>query len=528
MKQYRGTFYDQLNLLAEKYRDKTAIICEDKNISYSELLSACEKGAVKLIQDGLQKGDKVILWGFNCIEWVICFYSVMLAGGTAVLMNYGIHADEAGKLGKKVKASRLLYGKTGAIISTSSALQLAAEEAGIEAKKVCPFTDYTCTEEVIKDTCILQTINEQTDSKDTQVIIYTTGTTAEPKAVQLSAYSIINDAIGAYELLKNSNIGKCSCNALPLFHSYGMVVLQVYLYCGKTVCLLPVIKAEIIADVVAREICDDMASVGSVYAMLTRLPDFSEKIKGKLNLCIVGGGFTGAKEMMRLEKAFGGASILCGYGQTECSPVISVEIIQDSLEKRASSVGHILPGLDVRVWHKEKGYVPSGETGEIIVKGYCTMNGYFGVTQGDTSLDERGYLHTGDLGYISEDNMLHLTGRMKEIIVRCGENVSPLEVEEALCEIDDVLEARVIGIPHDILGESVEACVVMKEIPANPSEAEKTSERLKRQLRKKLSSYKVPNHILLLERFPLNATGKTDNRQLRELLLQKNISDQEE
>ena len=124
--------------------------------------------------------------------------------------------------------------------------------------------------------------------------------------------------------------------------------------------------------------------------------------------------------------------------------------------------------------------------------------------------------------------MLHLTGRMKEIIVRCGENISPLEVEESLCEIDDVLEARVIGIPHDILGESVEACVVMKEIPANPSEAEKTSERLKRQLRKKRSSYKVPNHILLLERFPLNATGKTDNRQLRELLLQKIISDQEE
>ena len=512
MKIYEGTFYDQLREAERRYSTKTALICEEKRLTYHQLLRMSENAAVKLCGSGLKKGDRVVIWGSNSLEWVIAFYAVTIAGGTAVLMNYGVRAEEAGAMAKMVNAAMLLYGHSHTLINHPDSLNVMIHTAEIRPQHVIPFSALIQNEAAADDFSLLS--DRQIQSRETQVIIFTTGTTSRPKAVQLSAYSILNDAIAAYEMFEG-NVGKCTCNALPLFHSYGLIVLQVYLYCGRTVCLMPEIKAEIIADLVKAGVTDDMASVGAVYAMLTRLPDFLKNVSGRLKLCIVGGGFTAPEEMVRLERAFDGAWILCGYGQTECSPVISVEVPEDPLSLRSDSVGHILPELDVRIWQKEKGEVPTGETGEIIVKGYCTMNGYDGESAEDDPFDENGYLHTGDIGYLTEDGMLHLTGRMKEIIVRCGENVSPTEVEQALLSIEGIRAAKVMGAFHEIWGESVEACVMTESLPKDEKEAEQT---IQNALREKLSSYKVPSHILFFESFPMTSTGKTDSRELKAIL----------
>lgn len=508
------TFGELLKKNSSTFGDSPALICEGRQVSFSELCRLAEKGALTLIENGLKKGDRAVLWGFNSIEWVVAFYSVILAGGVAVLMNYGISSEEAGTLSKMVGASFLLFSQTKAAVNDSQAYHKAAGKAGIPLENIIPFGYLTENDNIAAEASFT---SKEENSRDTSVIIFTTGTTSGPKAVKLSAYSILNDAIGANEVL-SPNLKDSLCAALPLFHSYGLLVLHVYMVSGKRTHLMRVMKAEAIAGLIGNGDVTDMASVGAMYAMLTRLPQFEEKVSGRLNVCIVGGGFTTPAEMMRLEHAFGGAKILGGYGQTECSPVIAVESADDPLELRAVSVGHVLPGIEVRVWRNGSGFVSHGELGEIVIKGYCTMNGYFGSGRDSAPFDSEGWLHTGDIGRLIGDDMLQLTGRIKDIIVRCGENISPAEIEQALMTIRGVRCAKVLGAPHRIWGESVEACLVPEEDIGAEQEMD-FIESVMQVLRRKLSSYKVPAHIFLYKAFPLCDNGKLDIRTLREDML---------
>ncbi len=508
------TFGELLREKSEKCADAKALICDDRCVSFGELYRLAQKGACTLLKNGLQQGERVVIWGFNSIEWVAAFYSVILAGGIAVLMNYGISPEDAGELSGMVGASRLLYSMNRALMVDSTAPLRAADRAGINHERVSTIeslfdahageirSDFTSLEE---------------NSRSTTVIIFTTGTTSGPKAVQLSAYSILNDAAGALRVLE-PRIKDSLCIALPLFHSYGLLVLHVYIISGRRTHIIRSVKPEAIADLIAQGDVTDMASVGAIYAMMTRLPGFEDMVSGRLNVCIVGGGFTTPAEMMRLEQAFGGAKILCGYGQTECSPVVAVESADDPLELRAVSVGHILPGIDVRVWRKGTGFVSHGELGEIVIKGYCTMNGYYGSDRASEPFDSEGWLHTGDIGRLIDRDMLQLTGRIKDIIVRCGENVSPTEVEQALMDIRGVRTAKVMGAPHRIWGESVEACVVPEEEIAQDSESG-FIQNVMQEMRCRLSSYKIPSHIFLYSSFPLCDNGKVNIKALREDML---------
>ncbi len=465
------SFYEFLKEQSAAYGGRPAAACGDEELSYGELLARVESAAAELLQRGLKKGDRAVIWGFNSLEWLIAFYAVTAVGGVAVLMNYGISIADAGALAGNAGASMILYGGCRAGISQPDAPYAAADIAGIPRDRVIAISSLAqCRTEKSFSAAPVK-------ARDTQVIIFTTGTTSKPKAVCLSSYSIINDAVGAYEILK-SGLGNTVFIALPLFHSYGLLVCHVFLSCGKRVYLTPYLKPDTVARVIGSGEVDDMASVGAVYAMLTRLPHFEEKVKGRLNLCIVGGGFTTPAEMMRLEREFGGARILCGYGQTECSPVISVAAPDDTLETRAVSVGHILPG---------------------------TVSPF----------DDEGFLHTGDVGRLIDGDMLQLTGRLKDIIIRCGENISPAEIEQALTETDGVRSAKVMGFPHSIWGESVEACIVTEK-PVPLDEHEKVAAFMISELKKKLSSYKIPSHIFVYESFPLSENGKLDIHALRE------------
>ncbi|MEE3402822.1 MAG: class I adenylate-forming enzyme family protein [Acutalibacteraceae bacterium] len=514
MELYEGTFLMRLRDWREQYRDKPALCCENKVLSFRTLQEQAEQAAAVLLKNGFKAGEKAVLWGYNSIEWVIAFLAVTAAGGTAVLMNYGIRVKEAGALAKMVGAQWLLYGTTAATMHDPSAPETFAAAAGIATAHCQPFSFLQERSiDSAEQSALLNAAAMMTHPHDSQVIIYTTGTTAEPKAVQLSAYSILNDANGCYIMLQQ-DIGDSICNALPLFHSYGLLILFAYLSCGRTVYLVPLLKPDKIAALLHDHVIDDMASVGTIYEMLTRLPHFSETVASHLNIGIVGGGFTSPTEMMRLEQFFQGTKILCGYGQTECSPVISVERADDPLSLRAHAVGHILPGLDVRIWDEQKGFVRQGETGEIVVKGYCTMNGYYGRSRQEGPFDQDGWLHTGDIGRMIGEDVLQLTGRLKEIIVRCGENISPTEVEQALLSIKNIRSAKVLGWPHPIWGESIEACIVWEQPLISSQEETQIAEDILRQLRQKLSSYKLPSHIFFFEHFPLTTGGKTDRRAL--------------
>ncbi len=331
-------------------------------------------------------------------------------------------------------------------------------------------------------------------------------TTSIPKAVLQSSYSVLNNSEGAMTVLSD-DIGPSLCLALPMFHSYGLMVAHSSFALGRHVFLTPLLKPDTLMGMIHDNQITDMCSVGAIYGMLTSMPDFDEKLGGQLKLCIVGGGFTTPVEMMRFEKLLGGGKFLCGYGQTECSPVITVECGSDPLEKRAVSVGRSLPNHEVRIWNEGRGFAETGEIGEIVVKGPSLMNGYYGLPEEMQAIDKDGWLHTGDLGRFDEDGMLQFSGRIKDIIIKSGENISPVEIEKVLLEQPEIREAKVMGAAHPIWNESIEACVVLKTGTLDESD-------LRDRLKQRLGSFKVPSHFFVYDAFPLNENGKLNQRGL--------------
>lgn len=510
-------FPEVLKHLSETCADLPALTCGEQTLTFAQLRSAADAAAVKLIRAGVKKGDKVLLWGFNGIEWLIAFYGIVQAGGTAVLMNYGLKAPDVSALSAMVGASFAVIGANTISISSQEQAVKAVVSEKLTPDRILPIFTFAWSpeQEEISDEEreMLEKAEAAVDPKDSQVIIYTTGTTSLPKAVLLSSYSILSNAEGASMLL-GDDVSETICLALPMFHSYGLVVSQVYLALAKHVYLSPVLKPDTLAKMIAENDIKDLSSVGAIYGMLIRLPDFEQKLSGRLRTCIVGGGFTTPVEMMRLEKLFNSARLICGYGQTECSPIISVETFNDPLEKRAVSVGHSLPNHEVRIWSSEKGFLQQGEIGEIVVKGPSLMNGYYGLPAEKQAIDADGWLHTGDLGRFEEDGMLQFAGRIKDIIIRSGENISPVEIEKALLSEPDVRDAKVMGAPHPIWGESVEACIV-------PENGSIDTDDLVDRLKKVLSTFKVPSHFFVYDRFPLNENGKLDQRSLKADMLNR-------
>ena len=508
-------FESWLEDLAEKYGDRPMLTC-GITMSCNQLLDASRRCAGYLIQRGVQKGDRVILWAINGIDWVVGFFGITMAGGVATLMNYGLNAEDVTGLTRMTGANWALIGG-----NKVSAVDPKAAAAAVIAGGV-PMTNIMPTPDLLKacmdvsrpfDIGMVKNRTKQIKPRDTQFIIFTTGTTSLPKAVQLSSASVLSDAAGGFELLKDDITNK-ACVALPLFHSFGMICTLVLVASGCHTFLVSDIKPQVLVDILDKNQIDLVATVGAIYGMMTALPDFEQKIVGKLKTCIVGGGFTTPTEMMRVENALSGGKLLIGYGQTECSPVISVNVGKDPLERRSVSVGRILPGIEVRIWRDGVGFLSQGEIGEVVVKGPITMNGYLGLPEEAQPFDKDGWLHTGDLGMIASDGLLQLAGRIKDIIIRSGENISPQDIEKAMMEEDCIREVKVLGAPHPIWGESVEACVVL-----NGDELDE--KKIRASLRSRMSSYKIPSHFFVYRSFPLNSNGKLDQRGLKADMLER-------
>ena len=509
-------FSEWLEDLAERYGDKPALTC-GLTVSYNQLLDASRRCAARLIGAGVQKGDRVLIWAINGIDWMVEFFGITMAGGVATLMNYGLNAEDVTQLTKAVGASWALIGGN----KVSAVDPMGAGKAVVMGG--VPMDHIMRTDELLKasldtsqpaDMASLEKRLAEISPRDTQLIIFTTGTTSLPKAVQLSSASVLSDGYGALELIREDIADRKGCVALPLFHSFGLIVTIAMLETCVQGFLVADIKPQPLIDIVYQNQIKVIATVGAIYGMVTAMPDFAEKIVGKVDTCIVGGGFTTPTEMMRVENALGGGKLLIGYGQTECSPVISVNVGADPLERRAVSVGRILPNIEVRIWREGMGFLPQGEIGEVVVKGPITMNSYLGLPEEAQPYDEEGWLHTGDLGMIAEDGLLQLAGRIKDIIIRSGENISPSEIEKAMMEEDVVRDVKVMGAPHPIWGESVEACVVI-----NGEDLDEDA--LRAKLRAKLSAYKIPSHFFLYKALPLNSNGKLDQRGLKADMLGK-------
>ena len=505
MESKKMLFSSVLKEAAEQYGNKTALVWKDKQCSYEQLNVAVNNFAVRLKDAGLKKDQHVALWGYNSINWLVAFMGIIKAGGVAVLANFSMVESDIRDLLEMTDTEFIVYGNNKAVDKDLGVPAHLAETLGITPEHVlniCP--DYEDLTVVEQPSPFMEDVRSEAECHDTAFLIFTTGTTSQPKAVQQSQAGVLYGEIGARESDKHTGM----CVAVPFFHIFGIYIMAGYMPKGITLYLPEVFKPDVIAKLVGQYHVTDLATVGAVYMGLCKEKNFERDVVPYLNTCFIAGSLITPVQMMRLEMDFANATFINMYGQSECAPITKM-VYDDAIEKRTETVGRVYEDLDVRIYDEKKGFVTGQEVGEIVVKGIGLMNGYYKLPEEKQPFDQEGYLHTGDLGYFDEEGYLHLSGRIKDIIIRGGENISPSEVEAKLAEFDNIQEAKVMGAPHPIFGESVEACVILKNAEDFDQEF------LKKELRKKIAPFKIPTHFFIYKEFPLNANGKLDQRSLR-------------
>ena len=463
---------------------------------------------------GVEKGCRVALWSYNSANWLIAFFATVRAGGTAVLMNYSMTGAEAAELLTMTETGFLLCGDNGETKKKPDAMHTLAALAGIPEEHCLDIRPASLDlGHVFRDDPD-EAVPDTSEENTTAFIIFTSGTTSRPKAVQISQKALTFDA-DAF----NGNIGEYAgrsvCVAVPLFHILGLLMSYAYLCRGATVCLPANYRQETLVRVIDAHRISDMATVGAVYMGLAEAENFEENVVPNLHLYMIAGGMSTPVQMMRLELQYTNAIFINMYGLSEAAPLTMVRP-SDLVEKRAQTVGRAIKGIDIRISDGKGGFLAQGEIGEVIARGENLMNGYDKLPREEQPIDGNGWLHTGDLGCFDEEGYLYLAGRIKDVIIRGGEDISPSEIENALSRMENVLQAKVMGAPHPIYGESVEACITMTDGGASFDQ-----DAMKASLRAEIARYKVPSHIFLYDSFPLNVNGKLDQRTLRADMLNR-------
>lgn len=494
--------------LCSDYPGRLAIVGNGNSCTYEDMRKGIMGLSGKLREMGVGKGSRVALWSYNSANWLIAFFAVVRAGGTAVLVNYSMNSADAAELLMMTETGFLLCGDNSETKKNPDAMRELASRAGIpEGHCMDIRPDVLDLSHSFREAVETPDMRNESEADETAMIIFTSGTTSRPKAVQISQRALTFDA-DAF----NGNIaeyaGRSVCVAVPLFHILGLLMSYAYLCRGATVCLPLSYKPDILLREIDAYRITDMAAVGAVYLGLAEAEGFEENVVPNLHLCMIAGGMSTPVQMMRLELQYANATFINMYGQSEAAPLTMVRPT-DLVEQRAQTVGQAIEGIDIRISDGKGGFLPQGEIGEVVARGENLMNGYDKLPKEKQPIDEEGWLHTGDLGYLDENGYLHLSGRIKDVIIRGGENISPSEIENALNRMDNIREAKVMGAPHPIYGESVEACITMTDGGAGFDQ-----EKIKNALRTAVARFKVPSHIFLYDSFPLNVNGKLDQRAL--------------
>lgn len=447
----------------------------------------------------------------NTRAFIPAFYGAIFAGRTPVPMNPLLPAKELAQLIQVVDGRMLL---------TVSPLKPLTEKLRAEAPDVrIVYLDELAAEMVKSDP---QAFARQADPRrleamleepvpDVAVMLFSSGTTGRPKAVMLTHENLIENNRAIRQTFDFGE-GDTLYGLLPFFHSYGLCALHLSLWGGPRFVMAPRFQpAEILRSVVEHRITV-LLLVPEMYKVLTRNDAVRTTDWSSVRLFMTGGGPSPASLCDAWEK-IAGLTLHGGYGLTEYSPVVSIAIPG---MYRENSVGKALPGVKIHIVSPSGEDLPVGQEGEIWVTGPSVMKGYYGETEATAQmLDAEGWLHTGDVGYLDEDGFLFVSGRLKDIIIVAGENVLPLEVEDAIATHPAVMESAVVGAPDETRGEVPVAFVVLRP------DAKADASELRTHLREHLASHKIPREIHFTEQLPKTALGKVLRRELQKQLQQK-------
>ena len=513
------TIGENLERTAARVPDNLALVSRHQNrrYTYAELNAAVDEVARGLLALGLEAGDRIGIWSPNNAEWVLVQYATAKVGVILVNINPAYRTSELA-YALNQSGCRMLIAAQSFKTSNYEAMieEVRPDLPGLEKVILIGTASWeqlvtgaaSVSEEALRE----RSAGLQFD--DPINIQYTSGTTGFPKGATLSHHNILNNGYFIGEACKYTEADRV-CIPVPFYHCFGMVLGNLACTTHGAAIVIPEAGFEPKAtlEAVAAEGCTSLYGVPTMFIAELDHPDFESFELSTLRTGIMAGSPCPVEVMKQVVSRMHMEEVTIAYGMTETSPVSTQTVPEDSLEHRVSTVGRVHPHVEVKITDPETGrVVERGVTGELCTRGYSVMTGYWNDPERTAeSIDAAGWMHTGDLATMDADGYVNIVGRIKDMIIRGGENLYPREIEEFLYTHPDVSDVQVIGVPDVKYGEELAAWVKMKA-GAEPLDADAVRE----FATGRLAHYKIPRYVLVVDEFPMTVTGKVRKVQMRE------------
>ena len=530
------TLGNVLNKLSRTHSNNLAIKHYSRNYcrTWKEFNDDCNEVAKGLLGLGIKKGDHIAIWATNIPEWLILLYATAKIGGVLVTVNTNYKVFELEYLLRQSDTKMLVMLDK---FKDSNYVEIVRELcpqidksvdgyikeeklpfleriviAGTDSrpKGMLPFDRIKEFGKNISDEELLA-ITESLSTHDIVNIQYTSGTTGFPKGVMLTHYNILNNGKSIGDCMKFTDKDKM-CTCVPLFHCFGLVLATMATLTHATpMVLVDYFRPIDVLNVLQNDKCTAVHGVPTMFIAMLEHPEF-KNYKFNLRTGIMAGSPCPVKVMEQTVKEMGMSQITIVYGQTEASPGCTQTSVEDSLERRVQTVGRMLPGVEGKIVDPETGLeLPPNTPGEFCARGYNIMQGYYKMPEAtNMAIDKDGWLHTGDICTVDEEGYYKVVGRIKDMIIRGGENIYPKEIEEFLYTHPKISDVQVIGVPSEQYGEEVLAEIILKQGESM------TEDEVKEFVLSHMARHKVPKYVQFVDSFPTNAAGKIQKYKMRE------------
>jgi fatty-acyl-CoA synthase len=536
------TIGQNLDRTAARHGDRPALVVYSQNVrlTYAELRDQADAFAAGLLALGLKRGDRVGLWSLNRAEWIVALFGVAKAGLVLVNVNpayrtteleYALNlvgcaalitatrfktSDYLGMLREiapELDQSEPGHLRSARLPALRTVIQIGAAQAGERAPGTIPFEAVPGLA-TPADRARLAEIGASLQFDDPVNIQFTSGTTGAPKGATLTHHNILNNGFFIGEAMRLTEQDRL-CIPVPLYHCFGMVLGNLACTTHGAAMVYPGEGFDPLAtlEAVAAERCTGLHGVPTMFIAELEHPRFNDFDLSSLRTGIMAGSPCPIEVMRRAVDRMNLREITICYGMTETSPVSFQSSVDDPLERRVSTVGRIHPHVEVKIVDADGQVVPRGTPGELRTRGYPVMLGYWGdETRTRDAIDAAGWMHTGDLAVLDDEGFCNIVGRIKDVVIRGGENVYPREVEEFLYAHPKVQDVQCFGVPDPRYGE--ELCAWVKLRPGETMDADE----LRAFCQGRIAHQKVPRHVRFVDEFPMTVTGKMQKYLMREAM----------
>lgn len=478
-----------------------AYLFQNEEVTYKELDQMVDRFADNLAANGIGKGDFIALLLGNSPQFVIAYYGILRTGAVVVPINPSFTAREISYILSSSRAKGVI---------AQSALKSVLDSLKIELKDLQltiyekPIEGENCIELFLRDIEPVH-LHEQLDEENLAVILYTSGTTGNPKGAMLTHRNIASNAVACNALFDMTPADRV-ITVLPMFHVFCMTVcMNAAVACGASMLIVPKFSPIEVVKTIRDQKATFFAGVPTMYNYMLQLQEFTQEDFASIRICIAGGAPLPVALLNQFKERYG-IAICEGYGLSEASPVTAFNPYKGLM--KAGSIGINIPGVENKIVDANRMEVPRGQIGEIVVSGPNVMKGYLGMPDATNTTIIDGWLYTGDMATMDEEGYIYIVDRKKDIILVGGYSVYPREVEEVLYQHPSIYETAVVGIADEQLGEVVKAFIVKKDPSLTESE-------VRSFLQDKLVKYKNPKYVEFLSELPKNSSGKIMRRSLR-------------